>query len=126
MTAPLTKIVVLQLIALALTSCASQNDSAHVVEDYFQAIVHYDFERLAELTCAEKEADAIKTATSFRGTDAAIQDMQCSVAETNEGYNIVQCQGKIVVSYQAELREFPLGRYRIIQQGDTWRVCGEA
>lgn len=126
MIAAMRNIVFLALIALALAACASQDDSARVVEDYFQAIVHYDVERLAELTCAEGEADAIRTATSFKGTDAAVQDMQCSVAEANEGYNIVQCQGKIVVSYQAELREFPLGRYRIVQQGDTWRVCGEA
>lgn len=115
-------ILVCSLIGLLLTGCAS-DDPAKVVEDYFTAIINDDIERLAELTCAEYENEAITAAASFRGTGAQLQDMQCSMSED---YNIVQCQGKIVVSYGAELREFPLGRYRIVQEDGLWRVCGEA
>jgi outer membrane lipoprotein-sorting protein len=126
MTAHIAKITMLILAAIVLASCASENNTVSIVETYLHAIVDNDVERLAELTCAEAESDAITAATSFKGTDAEIQGMQCSVSEVNEGYNIVECQGKIVVSYQAELREFPLSRYRVIQQDDVWRVCGEA
>ena len=111
------------LIMCALVGCASTDNPAKVVEEYFTAIINDDVERLAELTCSAHEAEAITTATSFRNTGAELQDMQCSLTGDS---NIVACQGKIVVSYQGELREFPLGRYRIEQEDGAWRVCGEA
>ena len=111
------------LIGLVVAGCASSDNPVQVVEDYFTAIINDDVEQLAALTCSAHEAEAVTAATSFRNTGAELQDMQCSLTPDS---NIVQCQGKIVVSYQAELREFPLGSYRIEQEGDTWRVCGEA
>ena len=126
MTRTIGKTIICIVAAVIVAGCASEDNTASIVEAYLQAIVNDDVERLAELTCAEAEADAITAATSFRGTDAEIQGMQCRISEANEGYNIIDCQGKIAVSYQAELREFPLGRYRVIQTGDVWRVCGEA
>jgi hypothetical protein len=113
----------LVIVGLVAAGCASGANPAQVVEDYFTAIINDDVEQLAALTCSAHEAEAITTATSFRNTGAELQDMQCSLTPDS---NIVQCQGKIVVSYQAELREFPLGSYRIEQEGDTWLVCGEA
>jgi len=126
MTAHVMRIATVTLMAFVLAACTHEQDTASVAEAYLRSIVADDVERLAELPCAEHEATAIAAATSFRGTDAELRDMLCRVDEANEDYNIVACQGKIVVSYQAELREFPLGRYRVIRDNDVWRVCGEA
>ncbi len=112
----------------SMAGCATANgtDPAQVVEAYFQAIIDDETERLANLTCAAYEADARTLATSFRNTGAELQDVSCQPAGTDGDYNIVDCQGKIVVQYQAELREFPLSGYRTIQEDGTWRMCGEA
>lgn len=111
---------------LILAGCASNDNPAQVVEAYFQAIIADETERLADLTCAAYEAQAMTLASSFRNTGAELEDISCQQAGTDGDYNIVQCQGKIVVQYQAELREFPLSRYRIIQEDGDWRMCGEA
>jgi hypothetical protein len=120
------KLLLLILGVLMLVGCASGDNPASVVEAYFQAITADETGRLADLTCAAYEAQAMTLATSFRNTGAELQGMSCQQAGTDGDYNIVQCQGKIVVQYQAELREFPLSRYRIIQEDGAWRMCGEA
>ena len=111
---------------LILAGCASESNPVDVVEAYFQAIIADETERLADLTCSAYEAQALTLATSFRNTGAELQDISCQQSGTDGDYNIVQCQGKIVVQYQAELREFPLSRYRIIEEDGAWRMCGEA
>jgi len=111
---------------LILAGCAAPDDPGQVVEDYFQAVVADDTERLTKLTCAVYEAEAITLAASYRNLNAELHNMNCQQAGTDGAYNIVQCQGKIVVAYQAELREFPLSRYRLIQEDGNWRMCGEA
>jgi hypothetical protein len=108
-----------------LTACATESP-AQVVEAYFQAIIDDQPERLAELSCAAWEADALTAATSFRNTGATLDGMQCEANGEEAGYQIVQCQGRIVVVYQGEERAFPLTRYRVIQENNAWRMCGEA
>jgi hypothetical protein len=118
-------IIALLLLLLGLSACAAGNP-AQVVEAYFQAIVADEIEHLSELTCAAREAEALAAAASFRGTGATLEGMQCQVTEGDETYQIIQCQGTIAVSYQGELRTFPLGRYRLVREENIWRVCGEA
>jgi hypothetical protein len=110
---------------LLLASCASESP-LQVVEAYFQAIIDDEPERLAGLSCAAWEADALTAAASFRGTGAVLEGLQCESVGEDAGYQIVQCQGRIVVVYQGEQRAFPLGRYRVIQEDNAWRMCGEA
>ncbi|HLV36663.1 MAG TPA: hypothetical protein VKY59_16185 [Spirillospora sp.] len=114
----------LLLCVLSLARCTT-NDPAALVESYLQAVIDDNTEQLAELVCAAREADALTAAASLRGTGASLQDMQCTVIEVDAAYQIVQCQGRIVVTYQGEQRELPLGRYRLILERDSWRVCGE-
>ncbi|MBZ0303901.1 MAG: hypothetical protein K8J31_29455 [Anaerolineae bacterium] len=116
----------LGLCALWLAACAAHADAAQVVETYFRAVVGNQRDRLSELSCTAWETHALTTAASFQGTSARLENMQCQVVESNEGYQIVQCQGRITVAYQGEQREFPLGRYRVEQEDGAWRVCGEA
>lgn len=121
----MTKILI-SLFLFALAACSSGESPAQVVEAYFQAVVADQPERLAELSCAAWEADALTAAASFRGTGATLENIQCEPAGEDMGYQIVQCQGRIVVVYQGEERAFPLTRYRVVQAANAWRMCGEA
>jgi hypothetical protein len=122
----MTKILlILSLCLLVLAACASETP-AQVVEAYFQAVIADQPERLAELSCAAWETDALTAVTSFRGTGATLEDLQCEAAGEDAGYQIVQCQGRIVVVYQGEQRAFPIDRYRVLQEDNAWRMCGEA
>lgn len=117
---------ILFLSVLVLAACSNGESPAQVVEAYFRALVADQPERLAELSCAAWEANALTAATSFRGTGAALEDLQCEAAGEDGAYQIVQCQGRIVVVYQGEARPFPLDRYRVVQENNAWRMCGEA
>jgi hypothetical protein len=117
--------LLLMLCGLLLAACAAESP-AQVVEAYFQALIADEPERLAELSCAAWEADALTAATSFRNTGAALEELQCQPSGEEAGYQIIQCQGRIVVTYQGEQRAFPLGRYRAVQENSAWRMCGEA
>ncbi len=115
------------LIFLACLLAACSTDTpAQTARSYFEAIVNDDQETLANLVCAAQENEARASAASLRGTGASLENLSCESAGTDGDYQIVQCQGKIIVPYQGEQREFALGRYRIIHENNGWRWCGEA
>ena len=68
---------------LLLAGCATANDPAQVIEDFFQAVVADDSERLAELTCTAYEAEALMLATSYRNLNAELQDLSCQQDDTS-------------------------------------------
>lgn len=109
-----------------LVAACSPDTPAQTARSYFEAIVNDDQEKLGDLVCAAQESEARASAASFRGTGASLENLSCESAGPDGDYLIVQCQGKIVVTYQGEQREFALGRYRIIQENNGWRWCGEA
>ena len=41
-------------------------------------------------------------------------------------YTIVECEGRIMTTYNGEEREWDVGAfpYRLIQENDEWRMCG--
>lgn len=108
-----------------LTACTT-NDPAQTAQAYFQAVVGDDQERLGDLVCAAQEREARAAAASFRGTGASLENLQCETIGTDGTYQIVRCLGRIVMNYQGEQRQFALASYRMIQENNAWRWCGEA
>jgi hypothetical protein len=119
------RFILVLVVVIILTGCAAADDPGRTAEAYFQALVDDDTARLADLTCTAFEAQAQANASSFRGTGARLVDLQCQLTTTETTYSIVTCRGKIVIAYQGEDREFPLGQVQMIQQEGSWRMCGE-
>lgn len=122
----MSRLACLLFIAVLWPAACTTSSPAQTVEAYLQAIVDDQPEKLADLTCEDWEANALTTASSFRGTGAQLEDMTCVATGADGDYQIVTCQGRIVVLYQGEERTFELGSYRLLQQDQQWRVCGEA
>jgi uncharacterized lipoprotein YajG len=110
-----------------LVGCQREQGSAAVsVENYLQALVNQDTDRVSTLVCKDWETDAIMEVDAFAGVKAELQDVSCSQISLEGSTAQVQCQGKILATYNNEQQEFSLqGRtYKVIQEAGDWRVCG--
>ncbi|NWF68814.1 MAG: hypothetical protein HXY40_07000 [Chloroflexi bacterium] len=112
------------LCLLLLTACVGQTDNpAAMVERYLQAKVSGDEATMRTLICADMVDDLSIEVASFATVEAEIQDMACA---QDAGSNTVTCSGVIAITYGTEVREFPLGTYRVVEEDGEWHWCGEA
>lgn len=122
------KTVYLAFIFIVLVGCAAGGDSspaadaAQTVEQYLQAKVEGNRERIQQLLCAEMEGVLERESQTFVGVQGVqLEGMACAVAE--EG--VVRCEGKITALYGTEQAEFPLTAYRVVEEDGEWKWCGE-
>ena len=113
------------ILLFVLTGCASDAPE-DAVTGYFEALVAGDETVARSLSCAEWESIAATRITTFASLDARLEGMSCTAAgEATEGGTRVTCEGNIVATYGTEDTELPLGTYRVVQEGGSWRMCGE-
>ena len=112
---------------LLLVGCQKdQGSTSAAVENYLQALVNQDTDRVPTLVCKDWENDAILEVDAFVGVKAELQDVSCNQVSLEGSTAQVQCKGKILATYNNEQQEFSLeGRtYKVIQEAGDWRVCG--
>ena len=115
----------LLLAVLIVAACTSSGgDPAKVVEQYLQAKVAADQTTLRGLLCSSMEDDLQREATSFAGLDAKLVGVSCQVKSGST--DVVTCAGQIVATYGTEQTSFPLTSYKVVQEDDQWKWCGEA
>jgi hypothetical protein len=112
-----------------LTACssASKTDApAKAVEDYLNALVAKDADRLPTLVCGDWEADALIELDSFQAVTARLEDVSCKQTGTDGDTALVNCTGNIVATYNNEDQKLDLSvrTYQIKQEGGDWLVCG--
>lgn len=121
-------ILIITIAALSLAACASNNKSApaRTVEDYLAALVEKDADRLATLSCAAWEEDALIELDSFQAVTARLDGLACEQTGTDGDTALVLCNGKIIASYNNEDQELDLSvrTYQVQQEGGDWLVCG--
>lgn len=114
------------VLAVVLVACAKAGDPAKTVEEYLQARVSSDVNKMRQLSCAEWESQAILQADSFRAMQAELEGMSCKQKGKDGKYTLVTCEGHIVTTYNGETRQWPLGTYKLVQEDEEWKMCGEA
>ena len=132
MEAPLRRfflILFITIVASSLAACStSSNDSApaKAVEDYLNALVEKDADRLSTLVCGEWEEDALIELDSFQAVTARLDGLACEQTGTDGETALVLCSGKIIASYNNEDQELDLSvrTYQVTQEGGEWVVCG--
>ena len=116
------------LASLLLTACASSNQDApaRADEDYLNALVAKDEDRLSTLSCGDWEDEALLELDSFQAVSAWLEDMTCEQTGTDGNTALVLCNGKIIASYGNEDQELDLSvrTYQVTQEGGEWLVCG--
>jgi hypothetical protein len=121
----------LAALGLMLAGCQAGGDTseaARTVEAYLQARVEENVEQMTLLSCPEWEAQARLEAVSFQSMDATLDGVTCAASGSQGANTLVDCQGKIVTTYQGEVREWSVAEhpYVVVLQDGEWRMCGYA
>jgi hypothetical protein len=113
---------------LFLSACASKSNDApaKAVEDYLNALVAKDADRLTTLSCSDWEDGALLELDSFQAVTTRLDGMACSQTGTDGDTALVLCKGKIIATYGNEDQEMDLSTrtYQVVQEGGAWLVCG--
>ncbi len=117
----------LVLTTIILTACASNTDApVKAVENYLNALVNKEADRLPSLVCGEWEEDALIELDSFQAVTASLENLSCAQTGTDGDTALILCSGNIVASYNNEDQKLDLSTrtYQVIEQGGDWLVCG--
>jgi hypothetical protein len=122
-------ILILVMVAnLLLSACTSKSNDApaKAVENYLNALVAKDVDRLTTLSCSDWEDDALLELDSFQAVTTRLDGMACSQTDTDGDTALVLCKGKIIATYGNEDQEMDLSTrtYQVVQEGGDWLVCG--
>jgi hypothetical protein len=112
---------------LLLIACASNTDApAKAVENYLNALVEKDADRLSTLVCGAWEEDALIELDSFQAVTARLEGAACAQTGSDGETALIHCTGKIIASYNNEDQELDLSvrTYQVTQEGGDWLVCG--
>lgn len=116
------------MMTLLMAAC-SANDAeapARAVENYLNALVAKDADRLSTLSCGEWEDDALLELDSFQAVTARLEGLACEQTGTDGTTALVLCNGNIVATYNDEDQELDLSvrTYQVVQENGEWLVCG--
>ena len=121
-------LIVVIVVNLFLSACASSSDDApaKAVEDYLNALVAKDSDRLTTLSCADWEDDALLELDSFQAVTTKLDGLACTQTGTDGDTALVLCKGKIIATYNNEDQDLDLSvrTYQVVQEGGDWLVCG--
>jgi hypothetical protein len=120
-------ILAFTLAAILLAACASNADApAQAVQNYLNALVNKESDRLPTLVCGEWEEDALIEIDSFQAVTARLENVSCSQTGADGDTALVLCTGNIVATYNNEDQKLDLSTrtYQVIEQGGDWLVCG--
>jgi hypothetical protein len=110
-----------------LTACATKIAApVQAVEDYLDALVAKDSERLPTLVCSDWEDDALIELDSFQAVTARLDNVSCELTGSDGDLALVNCKGNIISSYNNEDQKLDLSvrTYQVKQEGGDWLVCG--
>jgi hypothetical protein len=122
-------LICLWIFAALLSACgpaASRDPAARAVEGYLTALVDKDSNRLAALSCATWETNALMELDSFQAVQTRLDGLVCQTTGIDTGTTLVTCKGKIVATYDNEDQELDLSvrTYHVVQEGGEYLVCG--
>jgi hypothetical protein len=115
------------IVALLFSACGQASDpAAKAVKDYLTALVNKDPNALSALSCTDWESNALLELDSLQAVATRLENLACTVTGTDGTTTQVNCQGKILATYNNEDQELDLSvrTYQVVQQGDEYLVCG--
>lgn len=116
----------LGILLSACSSGAGTSPAVGAVEGYVNAIVANDADKLSALSCAEWESDALIELDSLQAVTSTLEGFACQQAGADGEFTLVNCAGKMILSYNGENQELDLSTrtYQVVEQGGDWLVCG--
>ena len=116
------------LLALALSACAESVSAPDAIESYLKAKIVADESKIARLSCAAWEAQAVLEAVPFRSVKAELDGLACRENGQDGDATLVTCEGTLVITYRGEApRQQNLAgtTYRAVKEDGAWKMCGQ-
>jgi hypothetical protein len=112
--------------AAGTTQAAGATGPVKAVQDYLQAVVSKDVDKVSTLSCKDWEQQAVQEVDSLQAVKAELSGLACSQSGTDAAGALVKCNGKILITYNTEQQELDLSlrTYKVAQSGGDWLVCG--
>ena len=120
-------ILSLPIAIILLAACASIGDaSVKAVENYLNALVNKEADKLPNLVCGDWEEDALTELDALQAVTSSLENVSCSQTGVDGDTTLVLCTGNIVLSYDNENQNIDLSTrtYQVVQQSGDWLVCG--
>lgn len=117
----------LLVVLFFISSCANQpkGDPAESALGYLTALAEKDKASLANLSCKSWEEQAMLESDALLSVGAALNDVSCKVTGQDGEFQLVNCTGKLDLTYGEEVRSIDLGlrTYYMANEDGLWRVC---
>ncbi len=121
-------VILLCSLLLPLAACGSKatDPASTAVQNYLNALVAKDANTLSELSCASWESSASLELDSLQAVKTRLDGVSCKTTGMNNGASQVNCQGRILATYNGEDQALDLSArtYQVVQQGGDYLVCG--
>jgi hypothetical protein len=121
-------VLFLSILVLLLSACGGKSidPASKAVMDYVNALVNKDSTKLSALSCADWESNALLEYDSLQAVKTRISGLTCKTTGTDGTTSQVNCQGKILATYNGEDQTFDLSvrTYQVVQQSGEYLVCG--
>ena len=116
----------LSILLSACSSSANSTGAVDAVEGYITALASNDEASLSSLSCADWEASALTELDSLQAVTAKVDGLSCQQSGTDGDTALVDCTGKLILSYNGEDQELDLSTrtYKVVEQDGNWLVCG--
>ncbi len=116
-------------LSILLSACSSSPNSTgavDAVEGYVNALASNDKASLSALSCADWETSALTELDSLQAVTAKLDGFSCQQTSTDGETVLVDCKGKMILSYNGEDQELDLSTrtYKVVEQDGNWLVCG--
>ncbi|HVM72768.1 MAG TPA: hypothetical protein VMT91_13485 [Anaerolineales bacterium] len=121
-------VFMISLLALPLAGCSGKaaDPASKAVQDYLNALVSKDSNKLSALSCADWEQNALMELDSLQAVKTRLDGVSCQSTGTSGTTTQVKCQGRILATYNGEDQALDISArtYQVIQQGGDYLVCG--
>lgn len=116
----------LSILLSACTSSSNSTGAVDAVEGYVNALVSNDEASISSLSCADWESSALTELDSLQAVTASLEGLSCQQSGTDGDIALVDCEGKMILSYNGEDQELDLSNrtYQVVEEGGNWLVCG--
>ena len=121
-------VILFSMLALPLFACTGQaaDPASKAVVEYLNALVAKDSTKLSALSCASWEPSALLQLDSLQAVKTRLDGVSCKTAGTTQGASQVNCQGRILATYNGEDQALDISArtYQVVQQEGDFLVCG--
>lgn len=92
---------------------------------YLNALEQKDKTKISTYSCKQWEEQAYMEVDALLSVSAELDGLSCSTKEIREDSAIVECTGKLNLTYDSEIRSIDLSKrtYSMKKEDGLWRVC---